>query len=78
MRRPIRSCSVSFSKVVVPGFRLGWIVSDALMQKLIIAKQTSGLHSSSFLQEVMLQYLNDNDLDLHIRKLPRPTDARNR
>jgi 2-aminoadipate transaminase len=60
----------SFSKVVVPGFRLGWIVApDALMQKLIIAKQASDLHSSSFLQEIMLQYLTDNDLDEHIRKI---------
>ena len=60
----------SFSKVVVPGFRLGWIVApDALMQKLIIAKQASDLHSSSFLQEVMLQYLRDNDLDVHIQKI---------
>ncbi len=60
----------SFSKVVVPGFRLGWIVApDALMQKLIIAKQASDLHSSPFLQEILLQYLTDNDLDQHIRQI---------
>ncbi len=35
----------SFSKIVVPSFRLGWIVApDALMEKLVIAKQAADLH----------------------------------
>ncbi len=57
----------SFSKTVVPAFRVGWIVApDRLMEKLIIAKQASDLHTDYFAQRVLFQYLQDNDLDGHI------------
>lgn len=60
----------SFSKVVVPGFRIGWIVApESLMQKLVIAKQASDLHTNQFSQCVLHQYLLDNDLDAHITKI---------
>ncbi|TQV82594.1 PLP-dependent aminotransferase family protein [Exilibacterium tricleocarpae] len=60
----------SFSKVVVPGFRLGWIVApDPLMQKLIIAKQASDLHTNHFIQCVIYQYLRDNDINAHISRI---------
>ncbi|MEC4677072.1 MAG: PLP-dependent aminotransferase family protein [Nitrospirota bacterium] len=60
----------SFSKIVVPGFRLGWIVApDRLMKKLVIAKQAADLHTSYFTQCVMYQYLKDNDIDAHIKKI---------
>lgn len=60
----------SFSKIVVPGFRLGWIVAPpAIMQKLLIAKQAADLHTNQFAQCVVHQYLEDNDIDTHIRKI---------
>ncbi|GAB4482709.1 MAG: PLP-dependent aminotransferase family protein [Thermodesulfovibrionales bacterium] len=60
----------SFSKTVVPGFRLGWLVAPTrIMEKLIIAKQASDLHTSHFLQAIISQYVTDNDIDLHIRKI---------
>lgn len=60
----------SFSKTVVPGFRLGWIVAPpALMEKLIIAKQASDLHTNQLSQCIVHQYLMDNDLDTHIEKI---------
>lgn len=60
----------SFSKIVVPSFRIGWIVaSDAIMKKLVIAKQASDLHTNQFAQYVIHQYLRDNDLDSHIAKI---------
>lgn len=60
----------SFSKIIVPGFRLGWIVApEALMQKLVIAKQASDLHTNQLAQCVVHQYLCDNDVDLHIAKI---------
>ncbi|MFH2046036.1 MAG: PLP-dependent aminotransferase family protein [Pseudomonadota bacterium] len=60
----------SFSKTVVPGFRLGWIVAPKhIMDKLIIAKQASDLHTSHFLQSIIYHYLKDNDFDKHIDKI---------
>jgi 2-aminoadipate transaminase len=60
----------SFSKTVVPSFRLGWIVAPkVLMEKLIIAKQAGDLHSNYFCQRVLHRYLQDNDLQAHINKI---------
>ena len=60
----------SFSKIIAPGFRLGWIIApDHIMEKLLIAKQASDLHTSSFLQHVILQYLADNNMDSHIARI---------
>jgi len=60
----------SFSKVVVPSFRLGWIVAPKmLMDKLVIAKQAADLHTNYFCQRVLDRFLQDNDLNLHIQKI---------
>jgi 2-aminoadipate transaminase len=57
----------SFSKIVAPSFRIGWTVArDEIMEKLVVAKQASDLHTSYFCQRVILQYLKDNDIDGHI------------
>ena len=39
------------------------------MEKLIVAKQATDLHTSYFTQRIMHQYLLDNDLDEHIGKI---------
>lgn len=57
----------SFSKVVVPGFRIGWLVAPPhIQEKLIIAKQATDLHTCQFTQNIIGQYLRDNDFDAHI------------
>lgn len=57
----------SFSKVVVPGLRLGWIVApQSLIDKLLIAKQASDLHTSLLPQRMMHRYLSRYSLDQHI------------
>lgn len=60
----------SFSKTILPGFRLGWIVAPKhIMEKLIIAKQAADLHTSHFTQSIIYQYVKDNDIDKHIKKI---------
>jgi len=60
----------SFSKIVSPGMRMGWVVAKKdIMDKIIIAKQASDLHSNYFTQRVICQYLQDNDIDEHIKTI---------
>ncbi len=60
----------SFSKSIVPGFRLGWMAApEEVVEKLVIAKQASDLHTSHFTQKIIYQYLKNNDMDKHIQKI---------
>lgn len=62
----------SFSKIVVPGFRIGWIVApDEIFEKLLVAKQASDLHTCHFTQYIIYQYLMHNDINSHIQKIVR-------
>lgn len=57
----------SFSKIVAPGLRLGWIcAAREIMSKLVVAKQASDLHSNSLCQRMLHHYLIHNDIDGHI------------
>lgn len=57
----------SFSKIVAPGFRMGWICAQPkLMDTLVTAKQGTDLHSNYVSQLIIHRYLQDNDLDAHI------------
>ena len=60
----------TFSKIVSPGMRMGWIVAPPkVMDKLVTAKQASDLHSNYFTQRVVYQYLKDNDVEGHIQNI---------
>lgn len=57
----------SFSKVLAPGLRLGFIVApQAVYPKLLQAKQASDLHSPGFNQRLIAEVMKDGFLDRHI------------
>ena len=57
----------SFSKVLAPGLRLGFLVApQALYPKLLQAKQAADLHSPSFNQRMVAEVMKDGFLDRHV------------
>lgn len=59
----------TFSKTFVPGFRLGWIVAEReIIERVIVAKQSSDLCTPVFNQMVAARYLSSGAYDVNLKK----------
>lgn len=60
----------SFSKILAPGMRLGFTSApEALLERMIICKQTQDVHTNVLSQMIAYKFLTENSIDKHIAKL---------
>lgn len=60
----------TFSKTIAPGLRLGWVVAPSeVFGRLLILKQASDLHTSTFDQRVAHAFLTQNDQQAHLERI---------
>ena len=60
----------SFSKTLAPGIRIGWMAAgQGLIEKIVLAKQTADLCSSSLGQHLALRLSEDGFVDRHVQEV---------
>jgi len=69
----------SFSKILVPGLRVGWICADKrLLEKFVIAKQYADLQTSTLAQHILIALLEEFSIEEHIEMLRKKYNKRQR
>ncbi len=60
----------TFSKILSAGMRVGYVCADdAIVQKMVVAKQVEDVHTNIFFQMICARYMQQYDLDEHIANI---------
>jgi len=60
----------TFSKILSPGLRLGWIAADEeILRRYVLVKQGADLHTSSLTQLLAARFILASDLDGHVARI---------
>lgn len=60
----------SFSKLLAPGIRVGYIVAPSpIIAKMTVGKQASDVHTPVFSQMLVDKWMEQNDIEAHIEKI---------
>jgi len=59
----------TFSKIFVPGFRIGWVIAhEDILEKFIKAKQSTDLCTSPFVQKIAARYIQEGHFDKYLKR----------
>jgi len=60
----------TFSKIFVPGFRIGWVVAnEQIVDKFVTAKQTTDLCTPTLNQKIVHKYIEKGYFDINLKKI---------
>jgi 2-aminoadipate transaminase len=60
----------TFSKILFPGLRVGWIVAPPeVLERLIVAKRVSDFHTSALIQAAIYHFCRRRMLDRHMERM---------
>ncbi len=62
--------AASFSKIIAPGMRIAAMVGrQDVLGKVVVAKQSTDVHTNAWAQAMMAEFLATTDMDEHIEKI---------
>jgi 2-aminoadipate transaminase len=59
----------TFSKIVAPGFRIGWVLADPkVLDKMVVSKQSADLCTPTFVQKIAAKYLKSPQFPKNLKQ----------